>query len=142
MADINIDVESAEIDTEVSFFHSPYARRRVSYFHISKKEVYYTFFHVICLLFNLPSTFTFVNVQGLVAKDKFYVSYRGAALTSSLSQVTYCIQFSSGSGNHSRVSRLRYLFMVSNIRIFIQHFYLKLNIIHLPSFFHVANMSC
>ncbi|XP_009790750.1 ACT domain-containing protein ACR12 [Nicotiana tabacum] len=47
MADINIDVESAEIDTE-----------------------------------------------GLVAKDKFYVSYRGAALTSSLSQVLVnCLRY-------------------------------------------------
>ncbi|KAL9351338.1 hypothetical protein Peur_054018 [Populus x canadensis] len=47
MADVNIDVESAEIDTE-----------------------------------------------GLVAKDKFHVSYRGAALTSSLSQVLVnCLRY-------------------------------------------------
>ncbi|XP_042491948.1 ACT domain-containing protein ACR12 [Macadamia integrifolia] len=47
MSDVNINVESAEIDTE-----------------------------------------------GLVAKDKFYVSYRGAALNSSLSQVlTNCLRY-------------------------------------------------
>ncbi|RVW37003.1 ACT domain-containing protein ACR12 [Vitis vinifera] len=45
ITDVNVDVESAEIDTE-----------------------------------------------GLVAKDKFHVSYRGAALSSSLSQVTGCCQ--------------------------------------------------
>ncbi|TXG49329.1 hypothetical protein EZV62_025204 [Acer yangbiense] len=64
IADINIDVESAEIDTEVSSLLTPPP-------------------------LNPPLAHT-----GLVAKDKFHVSYRGAALNSSLSQVLVnCLRY-------------------------------------------------
>ncbi|KAJ6690607.1 hypothetical protein OIU85_006821 [Salix viminalis] len=54
IADVNIDVESAEIDTEVSLSLS----------------------------------------NGLIAKDKFHVSYRGASLNSSLSQgLVNCLRY-------------------------------------------------
>ncbi|KAJ9684923.1 hypothetical protein PVL29_017086 [Vitis rotundifolia] len=64
ITDVNVDVESAEIDTEV---FSP------SLF-------------VLCALLSFLINFSSV-FQGLVAKDKFHVSYRGSALSSSLSQV-------------------------------------------------------
>ena len=63
IADTNIDVESAEIDTEVCYIPSPFPS---SWGHQSSY---------------------LILIQGLVAKDKFHVSYRGAKLNSSLSQV-------------------------------------------------------
>ncbi|KAB5544022.1 hypothetical protein DKX38_012134 [Salix brachista] len=65
IADVNIDVESAEIDTEVSLSLSP----------------------SILVLLSLSSILHILVIsQGLIAKDKFHVSYRGASLNSSLSQ--------------------------------------------------------
>ena len=71
ITDVNVDVESAEIDTEV----------------LSLSLSFSVSVSLLCALLscliNLSSVF-----QGLVAKDKFHVSYRGAALSPSLSQVT------------------------------------------------------
>lgn len=54
MADINIHVESAEIDTEVSFFCSHPAEVHLA-FAIQKKQHSYIF-PCYFLFFNLPST--------------------------------------------------------------------------------------
>lgn len=77
MSDVNINVESAEIDTEVIF----------SYFYfILSKTLDVTYSHHQKHQYKLLK----ITFQGLVAKDKFHVSYRGAALNSSLSQVIEC----------------------------------------------------
>lgn len=79
IADVNIDVESAEIDTEVFFL-------------VFLSLILSAFSHTSIVpgsQFCILTVFQFSSVfqQGLVAKDKFHVSYGGAALNRSLSQV-------------------------------------------------------
>lgn len=80
IADVNVDVESAEIETEVlppSISLSWGAQAHMVAFTSWLFMIYWSLSHLL---------------QGLVAKDKFHVSYRGAALNSSLSQVSACIR--------------------------------------------------
>lgn len=81
IADCNVDVESAEIDTEV--LNSLFPHSHDSAF-IQSSSILYTDTSLLQLL---DRAFSILIQQGLVAKDKFHVSYGGAALNSSLSQV-------------------------------------------------------
>lgn len=98
ITDVNLDVESAEIDTEVCLL-------LISLF--KNKDIPQAFFVIL----------NYCNLQGLIAKEKFHVSYRGAALTDPLSQVrlSYLITSSFNfvfTGNNYMVSNMRELMLL------------------------------